>query len=140
MARKSSSAKSKGNGAKSKSSSAKSSFSHFDDIKLEVQEMVDRLYELHDETDPRKGESSEEAKHEKAQRAVAIWWYIYARLMQWAQSHLIGYEMARSDGKIADVVRDLRGAELSDDVHQFEQLGTLYIANPGYNYSKGRPG
>lgn len=58
MARKSSSAKSKGNGAKSKSSSAKSSFSHFDDIKLEVQEMVDRLYELHDETDPRKGESS----------------------------------------------------------------------------------
>lgn len=137
MVRKSKSSRSTSKEARLKGAATKSSFSHFDNIRSEVQEMIDRLYELHDETDPRNGLLSEEDKHEKAQRAVAIWWYVYARLMQWVQSHFIGYEMARSEGNIADVVRDLRGAEISDDVHQFEQLGTLYVANPGYIYSKG---
>ena len=57
--------------------------------------MVERLYELHDATDPRKGYDFEVGKLERAQRAVAMWWYIYARLMQWAQSHIIDYEMAQ---------------------------------------------
>ena len=64
-------------------------------IRKDVQFMVDILYKLHDTTDPRKGEVSEHAKLYRAQRAVSIWWYIHARLMQWAQSHIIGYEMAR---------------------------------------------
>ncbi len=99
--------------------------------------MIDRLYELHDATDPRKGEVSEEGKHRRALRAVAIWWHVHARLMQWAQSHLIGYEMAQSDAKIAEVLMSMRGGETSDNSHQHEQLGSLYVWNPGYVYSAG---
>ncbi|MEQ1936611.1 MAG: hypothetical protein ABL962_22390, partial [Fimbriimonadaceae bacterium] len=123
--------------AKAEGQQGSSSFSHYDDIRSEVQEMVDRLCELHDETDPRKGEASEQGKHEKAQRAVAIWWYVYARLMQWVQSHLIGYEMARTNQKLQDVLAPFRSDSLSENAHQLEQLGTLYVANPGYVYTSG---
>lgn len=116
---------------------AGSSFSHFDDIRSEVQEMVDRLYDLHDATDPRKGPEAEQDKHRNALRAVAIWWHVYGRLMQWAQSHLIGYEMARSDGRIAEILKDIKGGAIGENSHQYEQLGCLYNWNPGYIYSAG---
>jgi hypothetical protein len=105
----------------------------FKNIREEVQEMVERLYELHDMTDPRKGNKSEIDKLERAQRAIDIWWYIYARLMQWAQSHIIGYEMARLNPACQTLLEARRGGPLTEDSHELEVLGSLYAANvPGY--------
>jgi len=101
----------------------------YEDIRAEVQGMVDRLYELHDATDRRRGEASELNKLQNAQRAIAIWWYIYARLMQWAQNHIIGYEMARLNPLCQDVLLTESGGELHDDSHALERLGSVYIVN-----------
>jgi len=96
------------------------------DIRAEVQGMVDILYELHDATDPQKGEASEGRKLERAEQAISLWWSIYGRLMQWAQSQIIGYEMARSNPACREVLLTRRGKELSDDSHEYELLGSLY--------------
>jgi len=111
--------------------------SRFEDIREEVQYMVDILYELHDATDPRKGAASEEGKLHRAQRAISVWWYIYARLMQWAQSHIIGYEMARLNPACREILEKLSGRALDPDSHELEHLGSMYAANPP---NPGHPG
>ena len=91
--------------------------------------MVERLYELHDATDPRKGYDSEVGKLERAQRAVAMWWYIYARLMQWAHSYIIGVKTAQLNRPCQKILEAIRGGPLSDDSHELELLGSLYVSN-----------
>jgi len=46
--------------------------SRYKNIRENVQFLVDRLYELHDGTDPRKGGASEVGKLERAQLAISI--------------------------------------------------------------------
>lgn len=104
-------------------------YAHFDDIRGEIRDMVERLCELHDETDPRKGAASEVDKHDKAQRAIAIWWYIYAKVMLWAQSHIIGHEMAKWNEVATGVLATRRGGDVNCDSHELEALGSLWACN-----------
>jgi hypothetical protein len=104
-------------------------FAHYDDIRSEIIDMVERLCELHDSTHPRLGKRSEAHKHNRAQRAIAIWWYIYARLMLWVQSHVIGYEMARLNPNLQRFLSSKRGDDLDENSHKLEQLGSMYAVN-----------
>ena len=37
---------------------------------------------------------------------MSIWWYLYAELMLWAQSHLAGYEFGRSNPDLIDRISE----------------------------------
>jgi hypothetical protein len=113
--------------------------SRYKDIRKEVQYMVDVLYKLHDATDPRKGKASEERKLQRAQRAIGLWWYVYARLMQWAQSQIIGYEMARLNPACQKILENMRGGELDENSHELEHLGSLYVANRPAHFENPSP-
>ncbi|MEQ1694336.1 MAG: hypothetical protein ABL901_00710 [Hyphomicrobiaceae bacterium] len=107
-------------------------YAHFDDIRAEIMPMIERLCELHDQTDPRKGHASETDKYDHAQRAIAIWWQLYARLMLWTQSHIIGYEIAKWNSKAIDVLAVERGSQINANSHELEGLGALWAVNrPG---------
>jgi hypothetical protein len=108
-------------------------FAHVDDIRSEIGGMVERLCELHDLTDPRKGQLSEKDKHDHAQRAVAIWWYIYSRLMLWVQSHFVGYEMARINPKLQNALARVRQGDLNENAHVLELIGSTYAINSAYH-------
>ena len=81
-----------------------------EDIRKNVQPFVERLYELYEETDPSKGRASEDRKLQHAQLAIHIWWQIYGKLLLWAQSQLVGYEIWRDSAKLADVLNRFRAA------------------------------
>jgi len=49
--------------------------------------------------------------------------------MQWAQSQIIGYEMARLNPACQEVLRSQLGVELNDDSHALELLGSLFAVN-----------
>ena len=70
-----------------------------EDIREKMQPFIDQLFELYEETDPSKGHVSEPHKLQRAQRAIDIWWHIYGRLLLWAQSQIVGYEIARGSPK-----------------------------------------
>jgi hypothetical protein len=50
-------------------------------IRQLVQPIIDELYELYDDTDPSKGESSEENKFQLAKHAMHLWWHVFGRLL-----------------------------------------------------------
>jgi hypothetical protein len=104
-----------------------------DDIRTEMQPFIDRLYELYAETDPSKGHASELNKLQSAQRAIHIWWHIYGRLLLWAQSQIVGYEIARDSPKLADELSRLRGNDIDKDSHELELLGLGYALNRPVN-------
>jgi hypothetical protein len=89
-----------------------------EDIREKMQPFIDQLFELYEETDPSKGHVSEPHKLQRAQRAIDIWWHIYGRLLLWAQSQIVGYEIARSFPKAVDKLMELRGSEIYEDSHE----------------------
>lgn len=101
-----------------------------DDIRAQVQPLIDRLYELYEATDPSKGPTSELGKLQIAQRAIHIWWHVYGKLLLWAQSQIVGYELARGSPKLVDELAKRRGHEIDEDSHELELLGLGYAYNP----------
>jgi hypothetical protein len=101
-----------------------------DDIRAQVQPLIDRLYELYEATDPSKGPASELGKLQIAQRAIHIWWHVYGKLLLWAQSQIVGYEIAREYPKVVDELAKRRGHQVNEDSHELELLGLGYAWNP----------
>ena len=67
------------------------------DIRNAVSHYVENLIQLYESTDPARGSASEENKLEYARQAISMWWYLFGELLLWAQSHLAGYEIGRSN-------------------------------------------
>jgi hypothetical protein len=80
-------------------------------------------------TDPGRGQASEDGKLELARQAVSIWWYLFGELLLWAQSHLAGYEIRKSNPKFIDSLSKKLGCEITVDSHVLEYIGLLYSWN-----------
>jgi len=87
------------------------------------------LATLYETTDPARGAASEEGKLEAARQAISIWWYLWAELMLWAQSHLAGYEMLKARPDLRERLEKLLGAEITVDSHAVEYVGVYFSWN-----------
>ncbi len=101
----------------------------YQDIKERIDDEIEYLIQLYHDTDPRKGEESEFRKFELAQEAIVVWWRVYAELITWAQSQIIGYEMTRLNGPLIEFLQESRGSDVDENSHELEVLGNLYRAN-----------
>ncbi len=90
---------------------------------------IDSLVRLYESTDPGNGPSSEEDKLEAARQAISIWWYLWAELMLWAQSHLAGYEMLKSHPELRERIEKLLGEVSTADSHVLEYVGVYFSWN-----------
>jgi len=100
-----------------------------DNIRAEVQPFIEELYELYKETDPSKGPESEKFKLHHAQNAIHIWWRVYGYLLLWAQSQIVGYEIARESPEYAKQLFKSRDDDLTPDSHELELLGLTRAYN-----------
>lgn len=100
------------------------------DIREEISGLIDVLVEMYNETDPSKGEESEYGKLETARQAVEKFWYVFGRLLLWAQCHITGYCIARENPKIREMIEKEFQTSLNEDSHLLEVLGLLYPYNP----------
>ena len=80
-------------------------------------------------TDPAKGAASEDDKLEYARQAISIWWYLFGELMLWAQSHLAGYEIGRSNPRLMHKLAKTFGREIDVDSHILEYIGLGFSWN-----------
>jgi hypothetical protein len=87
------------------------------------------LAELYQTTDPALGAKSEENKLEAARQAISIWWYLWAELMLWAQSHLTGYEMLKAHPDLRERLEKALGSEITVDSHVVEYVGVYFSWN-----------
>jgi hypothetical protein len=87
------------------------------------------LVALYEQTDPALGKTAEEGKLEAARQAISIWWYLWAELMLWAQSHLAGYEMLKVRPDLRERLEKLLGAEITVDSHAVEYVGVYFSWN-----------
>lgn len=99
------------------------------DIREISAKYVDSLVRLYERTDPAKGEPAAEDKLELARQAISMWWYLWAELMLWAQSHLTGYEMLKSNPKLRERIETLLGEEFDSDSHVLEYVGVYFSWN-----------
>jgi hypothetical protein len=104
-------------------------FHLMDAAKSDQHRLLLQLFELYYLTDPLHGPKSEEDKLENARTAIELWWYVYAELMLWAQSHLAGYELARSDANLMAHFEKILGEGSTVDSHLLEYLGLEYSFN-----------
>src|SRR5262245_3800076 len=100
-----------------------------DDIRSDIQPWIDSLYELYESTDPRRGEETEVDKLHRAQVAINIYWIVFGRLLLWAQSQIVGYEVCRRHPDVMDVLEQRRGKNLDPDSHELELLGMAWVFN-----------
>ncbi len=100
------------------------------DIREEISGIIDVLVELYYETDPAKGEESEYGKLENARQAVEKFWYLFGRLLLWAQCHITGYCIARDNPRIREIIEEEFKTKLTEDSHLLEVIGLLYPYNP----------
>ena len=84
---------------------------------------------LYEATDPARGPGGEENKLEAARQAISIWWYLWAELMLWAQSHLAGYEMLKSHPELRERLEKMLGTEITVDSHAVEYVGVYFSWN-----------
>jgi hypothetical protein len=106
------------------------------DIREYLQPLIDRLFELYEETDPSKGQASESDKLVQAQAAIHIWWLIYGKLLLWAQAQIVGYEIAKDSPSLVDALNNFRGGEINEDSHELELLGLGYSWNPPWHQAE----
>jgi hypothetical protein len=78
----------------------------------------------------RLGAESEESKLELARQAIETHWRVFGRLLLWAQCHLTGYCIAKRNPKVVDILRNEFGIDLTENSHELEILGLLYVCNP----------
>ncbi len=93
------------------------------DIRAHIDRYIQSLIKLYEETDPVKGEASEEDKLERARQAISIWWYLYGELLLWAQSQMAGYEFGRSNPNFMENLSKALGHEITVDSHALEYIG-----------------
>jgi hypothetical protein len=98
-------------------------------IRSEIQGYIDQLVELYEITDPARGTASEEDKLEHARRAVELWWYLFGELLLWAQSQLVGYEIAKANPEFRENLSRILGHEVTSDSHALEYVGLGYSWN-----------
>lgn len=96
------------------------------EIRAHVQPLIDRLYELYEQTDPSKGHVSERGKLQSAQYAIHIWWQVYGELLLWAQSQIAGYEVTKESPRWREELVKRLGGEFDEDSHELEQIGLSF--------------
>jgi hypothetical protein len=99
------------------------------DILGYCEQYLKSLAKLYETTDPAHGAASEEGKLEAARQAISIWWYLWAEIMLWAQSHLAGYEMLKGRPDLRERLEKLLGAEIAVDSHAVEYVGVYFSWN-----------
>jgi hypothetical protein len=99
------------------------------DIRNTVSQYVEGLIRLYERTDPARGPTSEENKLEYARQAISIWWYLFGELMLWAQSHLAGYEIGKSNPEFMKKLAKMFGREIDVDSHLLEYMGVGFSWN-----------
>jgi hypothetical protein len=99
------------------------------DILGYCEQYLKSLAKLYEATDPAHGSASEGGKLEAARQAISIWWYLWAELMLWAQSHLAGYEMLKSRPELRERLEKLLGSEITVDSHAVEYVGVYFSWN-----------
>jgi hypothetical protein len=99
------------------------------DIRRTVSRYIDSLIRLYEETDPAQGPASEENKLEYARQAISIWWYLFGELLLWAQSHIAGYEIGRSNPDFIHKLAKTFGREIDVDSHVLEYVGLGFSWN-----------
>ncbi|EAQ33928.1 hypothetical protein NB311A_02692 [Nitrobacter sp. Nb-311A] len=99
------------------------------DILKYCEVQLQSLAKLYETTDPAHGLVSEEGKLEAARQAISIWWYLWAELMLWAQSHLAGYEMLKSRPDLRLRLEERLGVNFSVDSHVVEYVGVYFSWN-----------
>ncbi len=100
------------------------------DIREYVDGYIDGLLGLYEETDPKLGPESELAKHELAQNAVEVFWYLHGKLLVWAQAHLTGYSILSENPELVSYLEGKLGEKITEDSHILEQIGLQYPFNP----------
>jgi hypothetical protein len=99
------------------------------DILRYCEQYLKDLVKLYEATDPALGAAAEEGKLEAARQAISIWWYLWAELMLWAQSHLAGYEMLKSHPELRKRLEKRLGQEITVDSHAVEYVGVYFSWN-----------
>jgi hypothetical protein len=99
------------------------------DIRRTVSRYVKSLIQLYEMTDPAYGAASEDNKLEYARQAISIWWYLFGELLLWAQSHLAGYEIGRSNPRFMHKLAETFGREIDVDSHVLEYIGLGFSWN-----------
>jgi hypothetical protein len=100
------------------------------DIREYVDLYVDTLLRLYDKTDPKLGSDSEVGKHELAQKAIEVFWYLHGKLLIWAQAHLTGYAILSENPNLVSYLEKKLRTEITEDSHVLEQIGLQYPFNP----------
>ena len=100
------------------------------DIREEISGLIDVLVKMYYETDPAKKEETEFGKLEVARQAVEKSWYLFGRILLWAQCHITGYCIARDNPKIRDLIEKEFKTSLTEDSHLLEVLGLMFPYNP----------
>jgi hypothetical protein len=99
------------------------------EIREHIDQYIQSLIELYEETDPARGDASEEDKLERARQAISIWWYLYGELLLWAQSQIAGYEFGRSNPDFMENLSKILGYEITADSHVLEYIGLGWSLN-----------
>src|SRR6476660_753356 len=119
----------RGTARKKKTGKPKAASQRRPDIEKAIAPYIASLVRLYKSTDPAAGRRSEREKIERARQAVSIWWYLYAELMLWAQSHLAGYEFGRSNPDLIDRISEEFDEEITRDSHVLEYIGLQWSWN-----------
>jgi hypothetical protein len=114
---------------RSKKSIPKAESQRHRDIRRLCKQRIDDLIHLYETTNPANGTSAEKNKLERARQAISIWWYLWADLMLWAQSHLAGYEMLKEHPELRERIEQQLGQELTVDSHAIEYVGVYFSWN-----------
>jgi hypothetical protein len=99
-------------------------------IEEEAAHWLEPLFRNYKMTNPNLGEESEIEKTELAYQSIELWWYLYAKLLLWAQSHIAGQLWAKRNPEAAALIAKEFGLkQLDEDSHLFEYIGLSYVFN-----------
>jgi hypothetical protein len=102
-----------------------------DNIREEIEPWLSELIRLYGCTNPAGGTATEEGKLENARRAIDLWWYLNAKLMLWAQSHVMGKAFLESaPDQARRIARAFSTTTITPDSHLLEYVGLQFAWNP----------
>ena len=99
-------------------------------IRERIEPRLSELLSLYEATDPEGGPCTEGSKLENARRAIDLWWYLYADLILWAQSQIVGNELLSEDAALCDDLEKNFGVEVTENSHLAEYVGLQFAFNP----------
>jgi len=103
------------------------------DIRKAIAPIIEELCQVYEDTNPALGDEAEWEKLQSAQYSFDLFWQLYGKLMIWAQNQIVGYEQARDDNEVAELVALISSnGQIHDNVHGFELLGASMTMRRSY--------